>query len=84
MALPGSRPRLDKGLSPDNFDTSFCEYRDFTTHLGLYQWKVLHMGKKTSGAVIKCLMNSVLEVLQLKIAVVYINDITNLSLTLRI
>ena len=50
--------------------------------MGIYQWKVLPMGIKISGAVIQQLMDSVLGDLQLKIAVVYIDDITIFSLTL--
>ena len=44
--------------------------------MGLYQWKVLLMGMKISGTVFKQLMDSVLENLQPKIAVVYIDDLT--------
>ena len=52
------------------------------TPMGLYQWKVLPMGMKTSGAFFQRLMDSVLGDLQPKIAVVYIDDITIFSPTL--
>ena len=42
---------LTKGYCQMNLDTSFCEYTSFTTPLGLYQWKVLPIGMKSSGAV---------------------------------
>ena len=58
-----------------NLDTSPHEYTAFTMPLGLYQWKVLPLGMKTSGAVFEYLMDSVLEYLQPKIAVVYIDYI---------
>ena len=54
----------------------------FTTPMRLYQWKVLPMGMKTSGAVFQQLMDSVLGDLQPKIVVVYINDIIIFSPTL--
>ena len=44
--------------------------------MGLYQWKVLPMVMKTSGAVFQRLMDSALGDLQLKIAVVYTDNIT--------
>ena len=50
--------------------------------MGLNQCKVLPMGMKTSGAVFQQLMDSVLGDLQLKIEVVYIDDITVLSPTI--
>jgi hypothetical protein len=73
---------LTKGYHQMNLDTSSWEYTAFTTPLGLYQWKVLPMGMKTSGAVFQRLMDSVLGDLQPKIAVVYIDDITIFSPTL--
>ena len=73
---------LTKGYCHMNLDTSSCEYTNFTTLLGLYQWKVLPMGMKTSGAVFQRLMDSVLGAFQPKIAVVYIDDITIFSPTL--
>ena len=65
-----------------NLDISSREYTAFTTPMGLYQWKVLPMGMKTSGAVFQRLMDSVLGDLQPKIAVVCIDDITIFSPTL--
>ena len=73
---------LTKGYHQMNLDTGSREYTAFTTPMGLYQWKVLPMGMKTSGAVFQQLMDSVLGDLQPKIAVVYINDITIFSPTL--
>ena len=65
-----------------NLEISSCEYTAFTTPLGLYQWKVLPMGMKTSGAISQHLMDTVLGDLQPKIAVVYIDNITIFSPTL--
>ena len=65
-----------------NLDINSREYTAFTTPMGLYQWKVLPMGMKTSRAVFQKLMDSVLGNLQPKIAVVYIIDITIFSPTL--
>ena len=73
---------LTKGYHQMNLDIGSCEYTAFTTPMGLYQWKVLPMGMKTSGAVFQRLMDSVLGELQPKIAVVYIDDITIFSPTL--
>ena len=56
--------------------------RHLQRNMGLYQWKVLPMGIKTSGAVFQRLMDSVLGDLQPKIAVVYIDNITIFSPTL--
>ena len=42
---------LTKGYHQMNLDTGSREYTAFTTPMGLYQWKVLPMGMKTSGAV---------------------------------
>ena len=72
---------LTKGNHQMNLDTGSREHMAFTTPMGLYQWKVLPMGMKTSGAVFQQLMDSVLGDLQPKIAVVYINDITIFSPT---
>ena len=73
---------LTKGYHQMNLDIGSREYTAFTTPMGLYQWKVLPMGMKTSGAVFQRLMDSVLGELQPKIAVVYIDDITIFSPTL--
>ena len=73
---------LTKDHHQMNLDVSSREYTAFTTPMGLYQWKVLPMGMKTSGAVFQRLMDSVLGELQPKIAVVYIDDITIFSPTL--
>ena len=73
---------LTKGYHQMNLDISSREYTAFTTPMGLYQWKVLPMGMKTSGAVFQRLMDSVLGDLQPKIGVVYIDDITIFSPTL--
>ena len=56
------------------------EITAFTTPRGLFQWKVLPMGMKTSGAVFQRLMDAMLGELQHRCAVVYINDITILVL----
>ena len=62
-----------------NLDIGSCEYTAFTTPMGLIQWKVLLIGMKTSGAVFQRFKDLVLGVLQPRIAVVYIDDITILS-----
>ena len=51
--------------------------------MGLYQWKILPVGIKTSGAFFQRLINSVLGDLHPKIAIVYIDNITILSPTLK-
>ena len=63
-------------------DIGSRKYTAFTTPMGLYQWKVLPMGIKTSGAVFQQLIDSILGDLQPKIVVVYIDDITIFSPTL--
>ena len=73
---------LTKGYHQMNLDISSREYTAFTTPMGLYQWKVLPMGMKTSGAIFQRLMDSVLGNLQPKIAEVYIDNITIFSPTL--
>ena len=73
---------LTKGYHQMYLDISPCEYTAFMTPMGLYQWKDLPMGMKTSSAVFQCLMDSVLGELQPKIAVVYIDNITIFSPTL--
>ena len=50
--------------------------------MGLYQWKVLPMGMKTSGAIFQHLKNSVLGDLQPKNAVVHVGKISIFSPTL--
>ena len=42
---------LTKGYNQMNLDTGSREYTAFTMTMGLYQWKILPMGMKTSGAV---------------------------------
>ena len=74
---------LTKGFHQMNLNFGSCKYTAFTTPMGLYQWKVLPMGMKTSGAVFQQLMDSVQRDLQPKIEVVYIDDITIFSPTLR-
>ena len=55
------------------------EYMVFTMPMGMYQWKVLPMGMKTFGAVFQRLIDSALEDLYPKIAVVYIDNIAIFS-----
>ena len=55
------------------------EITAFTTPRGLFQWKVLPMGIKTSGAVFQRLMDTMLGELQPRCVVVYIDDITIFS-----
>ena len=73
---------LTKGYHQMNLGVSSCEYTAFTTPMGLYQWKVLPMGMKTSGTIFQRLISSILGDLQLKIAVVYIDNIAIFSTTL--
>lgn len=70
---------LTKGYHQMKLDFNSREITGFTTPKGLYQWKVLPMGMKTSGAVFQRLMDEVLGDLQPKCAVVYIDDITIFS-----
>ena len=51
----------------------------FTTPRGLFQWKVLPMGMKTSGAVFQRLMDAMIGELQPCCAMVYINKINIFS-----
>ena len=51
----------------------------FSTPHGLFQWKVLPMGMKTSGAVFQQIMDDMLGELQPQCAVAYIDDITVFS-----
>ena len=73
---------LTKGYHQMNLDLYSRENTAFTTPMKLYQWKVLPMGMKTSGAFFQRLMDSVLGELQPIIVVVYIDDITIFSPTL--
>ena len=59
------------------------EITAFTSPQGLYQWKVLVMGMKTSGAVFQRLMDWILGNLQPRCAVVYIDEITIFSSTMK-
>ena len=52
------------------------EITAFTSPQGLYQWKVLPMGMKTSGEVFQRLMDQMLGNLKPRCAVVYINEFT--------
>ena len=55
----------------------------FTSPQGLYQWKVLSMGMKTSRAVFKRLMDQMIGNSQPRCAVMYINNITSYSPTMK-
>ena len=55
------------------------EITAFSSPKGLFQWKVLPMGMKTSGAVFQRLMDIMLGNLQPRCAVVYIDNITIFS-----
>ena len=72
-------PDLTKGYYQMNLDLGSYEYTAFTMPMGLYQWKVLPMGMKTSSAVFQRLMDRMLGNLQPKYEVVYINNITVFS-----
>lgn len=48
----------------------------FSTHEGLYQWKVLPLGMKKARAVFQRIMNKVMEGLENGCVAVYIEDIT--------
>ena len=65
---------LTKGYCQMNLDTGFRGFTAFKTPMGLYQWKVLPKGMKTSGVIFQKLLDSVLGDFQPKIAVVYINS----------
>ena len=71
---------LTKVYHQMNSDTSSQDFMAYTTPMGLYQWKVLPMGMKTSGAVFQRLIYSYLGHLKPKIAVVYIDKIVIFSL----
>ena len=70
---------LTKGYHQMKLDEESKEITAFTSPKGLYQWKVLPMGMKTSGAVFQRLMDNMLGDLQPRCAVVYIDDITIFS-----
>ena len=73
---------LTKGYHQMQLDPASKEFTAFTTPKGLYQWTVLPMGMKTSGAVFQRLMDNILGELQPKCAVVYIDDVTIFSATM--
>ena len=66
---------LTKGYHQINLNIGSQKNKPFTMPMGLYQWKVLPMGMKTSSAVFQQLMDSILGDLQPKIAVLCIDDI---------
>ena len=70
---------LTKGYHQMKLAEASKEITAFTSPQGLYQWQVLPMGMKTSGAVFQRLMDQMLGKLQPKCAVVYIYDITIFS-----
>lgn len=67
---------LTKGYHQLIIDEKSKEVTAFSTPDGLYQWKVLPLGMKTSGAVFQRLMDNVFRGLQPNIVVVYIDDVT--------
>lgn len=48
---------LTKDYQQTNLNAASREFLAFTTPMGLYQWKVLPMGRKTSEAVFQQLMD---------------------------
>ena len=70
---------LTKGYHQMRLAEESKEITAFSSPKGLFQWKVLPMGMKTSGAVFQRLMDQMLGDLQPRCAVVYINDITIFS-----
>lgn len=64
-------------------DEGSKEVTAFSTPDGLYQWKVLPLGMKTSGAVFQRLMHNVFRGLQPNIVVVYIDNVTVFSKTMK-
>ena len=66
---------LNKGYHHMKLAEASKEITAFTSPQGLYQWKVLPMGMKTSGTVFQRLMDQLLGNLQPRCAVVYIDDI---------
>ena len=70
---------LTKGYHQMRLAEESKEITAFSSPKGLFQWKVLPMRMKTSGAVFQRLMDQMLGDLQPRCAVVYINDITIFS-----
>ena len=70
---------LTKGYHQMRLAEESREITAFLSPKGLFQWKVLPMGMKTSGAVFQRLMDTMLGDLQPKCAVVYIDNITIFS-----
>ena len=70
---------LTKGYHQMRLAEESWKITAFLSPKGLFQWKVLPMGMKTSGAVFQQLMDIMLGDLQPKCAVVYINNITIFS-----
>ena len=70
---------LTKGYHQMKLAEVSKEITAFTPIQGLYQWKVLPMGIKTSGAVFQRLMDQILGNLEPRCVVVYIDDITIFS-----
>ena len=70
---------LTKGYHQMRLAEESKEITAFSSPKGLFQWKVLPMGMKTSGAVFQRLMDQMLGDLQPRCAVVYIDDITIFS-----
>ena len=70
---------LTKGYHQMKLAEGSRDITAFTTPRGLFQWKVLPMGTKTSGAVFQRLMDAMLGELQPCCAVVYIVNITIFS-----
>ena len=70
---------LTKGYHQMKLAEGSREITAFTTPRGLFQWKVLPMRMKTSGAVFQRLMDAMLGELQPRCAVVYIDDINIFS-----
>ena len=72
---------LTKGYHQMQLDLESKEITAFTSPKRLYQWLVLPMGMKTSGAVFQRLIDSILGYLQPRCVVVYIDNITIFSKT---
>ena len=70
---------LTKGYHQMRLAEESKEITAFSSPKGLFQWKVLPMGMKTSGAVFQRLMDQMLGDLQPRCAVVYIDDIAIFS-----